>query len=146
MISFIIPIKCCSGEFAVGVDRGTKVIRWDGKSPKAIVIRDVFQVEQDPKYAKNHMDTAKADAVGRLYGGTLRTELCSSSSNSANASFYRYTKNNGVKRLIHDIKISAGMAWNEKLRKFYHIDSCKFVLEEYDWSRETGKICKKIIH
>lgn len=144
MASFIVPIKCCSDQFAVGVGRGTKIIRWDGKSSKATVIRDVFQVEQDLKYAKNHMDTVKADSAGRLYGGTFRAEICSSS-NSPNASFYRYTKQKGVKRLIRDIKLSAGMAWNDKLRKFYHIDSCKFILEEYDWNPKTGKICKIIV-
>lgn len=140
MASFIIPIKGFKNQFAVGLNRGVKAIHWDGVSPIALVARDIFQVEHDSKYAKNHMHTGKADSKGRLYCGTFRTELCSPS-NSSYASFYRYTKKKGVKRLLRNIKISAGIAWNKKARKFYHIDSCNFILEEYDWNPKTGKLC-----
>lgn len=141
MVSFIIPLKCCPNQFAVGLGRGIKIIFWDGRSPMARVLREVFQLEQDSKYSKNHIHHGKADAKGRFYGGTFRKEICSFS-NSANAGFYRYTKQQGVKRLMSDVKVSSGLAWNEDARKFYYIDTCKYAIEKYDWSPKTGRICK----
>lgn len=137
--SFVIPIKCCKNQFAVGLERAVKIIKWNGKSPLARVLRTVFAVEQDAQYSANHMNDAKADPKGRFYGGTLRSELCSFST-TANASFYRYTKSRGVQKLFDDVKVSNGMAWNKRRNKFYYSDSCRYELREYDWDPYTGNI------
>lgn len=142
--TFIIPIKGCTDQFAVGFsDRVVKLIRWDGRSKTAMVISPIFGVEQDPMYASNHWHMAKADPKGgRLFGGTFRQELCSFSS-AVNGSFYRYTKRKGAERIMGNIKASCGLEWNTKTNKFYYIDGCKNILREYDWNPKSGKICEQ---
>lgn len=62
----------------------------------------------------------------------------------AAGTFYRYIKGEGVKDLLHNIHVSNGLAWNEKEKKFYFIDSCKFDVKEYDYDQKSGDICKLI--
>lgn len=63
----------------------------------------------------------------------------------AAGTFYRYIKGEGVKDLLHNIHVSNGLAWNEKEKKFYFIDSCKFDVKEYDYDQKSGEICKLIL-
>lgn len=59
----------------------------------------------------------------------------------AAGTFYRYIKGEGVKDLLHNIHVSNGLAWNEKAKKFYFIDSCKLNVKEFDYDPTTGDIC-----
>lgn len=105
--SFIIPLKCCKNQLVVGLDRGVKIIEWNGQSSRAKIIRTLFKVEQSPIYSNNNMNDGKASPNGNLYAGTLRETLCSSSP-AASGSLYRYTKDSSVRRLFDDVKISNG--------------------------------------
>lgn len=60
----------------------------------------------------------------------------------AGGSFYRYIKGEGIKDLLHNIHCSNGLAWNEKEKKFYYIDSIKFDVKEFDYDPKSGNICK----
>lgn len=55
---------------------------------------------------------------------------------------YKYIKGDGVYQLVKNVVISNGLAWNEKEKKFFYIDSGKFILMQYDWDSSTGDICK----
>lgn len=59
----------------------------------------------------------------------------------AGGTFYRYIKGEGVKDLLHNIHVSNGLAWNEKDKKFYFIDSVKYDVKEFDYDMKTGEIC-----
>lgn len=59
----------------------------------------------------------------------------------AGGTFYRYIKGEGVKDLLHNIHVSNGLAWNEKEKKFYFIDSVKYDVKEFDYDLKTGNIC-----
>lgn len=142
IVGFIIPVKGFKNQFAIGSgDRIVKIIRWDGISNTATVLRNVFAVEQDPSFSKNHWHIAKVDPKGRFYGGTFREVLCKSSSDPS-GSFYRYTRNRGLERSMGQIKVSNGIEWNVKTNKFYHVDACKFTIREYNWRPKNGKLCK----
>lgn len=140
--SFIIPIKCKKNQFAVGLGRNIEIIHWDGCSQEAEVIRTVINVEPDSFYSTNSLNDAKADPHGRFYGGTERSLFCKDDPKVANASFYLYTKRDGLVRFRSDVYSSNGLTWNKKKRKFYYVDSCKFDIKEYDWNPKTGAICK----
>lgn len=81
-------------------------------------------------------------SVGRFYGGTMHYEELGDLLEVAAGTFYRYIKGEGVKDLLHKIHVSNGLAWNEKAKKFYFIDSCKFDVKEYDYDQKSGDICK----
>lgn len=139
--SFIIPLKCCKNVYAVGLGRFVNVIKWNGKSQFAKIVRNITAVEQADAYSTNTIHTAKADAKGRLFFGTFRQGLCSSSS-APSGSLYSYSKKHGTRRVLGDINIPSGMAWNEDDKKFYLVNTCKFTLDEYNWNPKTGKISK----
>lgn len=140
-VGFIIPLKGCIGQFAIGgLNRTVKIISWDGKSDKAIVLYDAFAIEQNPFYSTNHLHIAKIDPKGRFYGGTYRSVICGPMQ-TANGSLYRYTQCDGLKRVPVSIKISNDFDWDVKAKKFYQVDACKFGIREYEWEPKSGKIC-----
>ncbi|XP_055326181.1 regucalcin-like [Sitodiplosis mosellana] len=148
IVGFIIPVanttKTCElDEYAVGICRRVGIVHWDGKSPKALLGPIAFEVEDDKP--ENRFNDAKADPVGRFYGGTMRQESKGDLFDVAAGTFYKYIKGDGVYELLHGIYVSNGMAWNESTNKFYYIDSCKFNVREYDWDPSTGDISNERI-
>lgn len=60
----------------------------------------------------------------------------------ANSSLYRYSKKDGLVRLLDNLRVANGLAWNRKTNKFYYVDSCDFYVREYDWNPNNGDICE----
>lgn len=143
--SFMIPLKCKKSKrknlFAVSVNLTMEIIKWDGHSAEAHVVRDEIDFETGKYFSSNGFNEAKADPCGRFFGGTIRSSRCNKDSNVANASFYRYTPREGLTRLLTDVAISNGLDWDKKRKKFYYMDSCSFDIKVYDWDRKTGFIC-----
>ncbi|XP_031633592.1 regucalcin-like [Contarinia nasturtii] len=142
--AFMIPLKRRPFQFAGGIDRSVKVINWDGRDSVATISKNLFRVEQSSKYDGNFWSVSKASPSSRFYGGTYRSVICSLSS-TANASLYRYSKNIGVGRLVKNLKVSGGIDWNVKERKFYHVDSCNGIIREFDYDPKTMNICNERI-
>lgn len=140
VVSFIIPVANTTDQYAVGIGRRVGIIQWDGVSPKAKLGTIAFDVE-DGK-VDNRFNDAKADPVGRFYGGTMRLEALGDLFKVAGGTFYRYIKGEGVKDLLNNIHVSNGLAWNEVEQKFYFIDSVKFDVKEFDYDPKYGNICK----
>lgn len=143
LVSFIIPVanatKTCEfDEYALGLSRRVGVVHWDGITSRAVIGPIAFEVEDDG--SDNRFNDAKADPVGRFYGGTMRSEKSGPILEVASGKLYKYIKGDGVYPLLENIYISNGLAWNEEKNKFYYIDSGKFNVREYDWDRSTGDI------
>lgn len=71
----------------------------------------------------------------------MRLEEYGSIFDARNGSFYKY--NSGEKimdRLIGDVGVSNGLAWNLERKKFYFIDSTSIDIKEFDYDPETGAI------
>lgn len=150
IVSFIIPVANSvdhySDRYAVGIGRRVGIIQWDGKSSKAKLLHIAFEVEEDDKYINNRFNDAKADPIGRFYGGTMRFEELGDLFEVAGGSFYQYTKGEGVQTLLRNVHVSNGLAWNEDIHKFYYIDSVKLDVKEFDYDPKSGDICKNIFH
>lgn len=142
--SIIIPIKGRKNRYAVGLEDGVKEIKWNGKSNTARVTRTIFLTARSPGYLTNHMNDCKADPKGRFYGGTLTPPLCNFAE-PANSTFYRYTKRKGLKRILTHVRVSNGLAFNKKEKKFYYVDSCAFNIREFKWNSKSGALCMYIL-
>lgn len=138
VVSFIIPVANAPDQYAVGIGRRVGIVQWDGISPKAKLGTIAFEVEENKP--DNRFNDAKADPLGRFYGGTMRYETLGDLFEVAGGSFYRYIKGEGVKDLLHNIHVSNGLAWNEKEKKFYFIDSCKLDVKEFSYDQRNGDI------
>ncbi|XP_055301185.1 regucalcin-like [Sitodiplosis mosellana] len=146
-IGFVIPIANPkkpgeTDEFAVAFGRRVAVVRWDGVSPIAVIESTAFEVEQGKE--KNLFNAAKADPTGRFYGGTMRSieveDIFIENKLLPEGALYKYAKEGGISELVNNVIISNGLAWNEKEKKLFHIDSGKFYVKEYAWDPATGDI------
>lgn len=59
----------------------------------------------------------------------------------AKGSLYSFGPNSQFVKRWSDIRISNGLAWNDKISKFYYIDTLKEVIDQYDFDINTGSIC-----
>lgn len=59
----------------------------------------------------------------------------------AAGSFYKHIRGDGEYKLLDNIFISNGLAWNVVTNTFYYIDSGKFDVKQFDWDPKTGDIC-----
>lgn len=145
-VSFIIPVAETTDQFAVGLRRQVGVIQWDGRSPKAQLLRIAFEVEQSDEFKDNVFNDGKADPIGRLYAGTLQTAEVTVFDDifkkRTPGGFYKYAANEKVVKLRNNMKISNGLAWNVKKNKFYLIDSWDLDIKEFDYDPATGNLCK----
>lgn len=141
-VTFIIPVAGRSNEFAVGLVHTVGIIRWDGKSPLAKVVRIALTVELEAKYKNNRFNDAKADPYGRLFAGTKREEGCKDLVTPTYGNLYRVFA--GQPSLLlqppYNVRISNGLAWDEWINKFYYPDSCAFNIKAYDYNPCTGDI------
>ncbi|XP_055843250.1 regucalcin-like isoform X2 [Episyrphus balteatus] len=134
--SFIIPVEGHPDKFAVGTERRIVIVKWDGLSATCKVEKTILTVEQSDKHDNNRFNDAKCDPRGRLFGGTMHKTAYS----SRTGNFYRLLKTDAHELLKTDVGISNGLAWNEKAKKFYYIDSEDFEVKEYDYDVNTGEI------
>lgn len=136
---FILPVKRAKNQFIVGIERRAVIVQWDGRSPKATVIRTLFEV--DLHSSKTYFNDVKIDAFGRFYGGTKCVESCDTKDRPTSA-FYRYETGKGLKKLFDNVFISNGLTWVPQTNKFYYVDSCTYDIKEFDYNPTNGEICK----
>lgn len=144
VVTFIIPVEGTKDQFAVGLRRAVGVIRWNGKSRKAELLRIVLHIEQCSNCQNNLFNDAKADPGHRLFAGTKRSEACADRITPTYGDLYRVEAGEPTVILNKpdSVRISNGLAWSTKLNKFYYIDSCAYNIRQYDWDPCTGDICK----
>lgn len=140
LMTFVLPLQDTDDQFLVGTKNEAKIIRWDGKSSKGQLVRTAFKIEEGTYLETNRFNDAKCDASGRFFGGTQRLSECNGPFNVANASFYNYDREHGVRQLKKDVLISNGLTWNKN--KFYYIDSCSYDIKQFDYNIDTGELCK----
>lgn len=140
--AFILPVKekCkkCKKRFIVGIGSQVLTIEWNGKSTRAKVVNGLFGL--DTNISTSRIGRAKISPRGRFYGGTFSdTIYCNQPSD---LSFYKFDSSNGLVQLFGNLVSTTGIAFNENAGKLYHLDSCTFLLTEFDWDPKTGDICK----
>lgn len=143
-LSFIVPIESSRGDlFAVGSDNNVLKIRWDGCSNQAQFIQTLFVLDANNPVATTGY--ARASPGNRFFGGTLAASYCSNVTDFSPYSFYRYDRQRGLVNLFSGA-FTAGVAFNVKTRKMYHLAPCQLLITEFDWDPQTGDICKRESH
>ncbi|XP_068155730.1 regucalcin-like [Drosophila tropicalis] len=132
--TFILPVEGNPLEFAVGCDRRAAIVNWDGVSPVAKVVRTLFEVQ--PGLKDNRLNDAKTDPRGRFVGGTM---ACTGDIFAQRkGELYSWQAGGQVKLIKTDVGISNGLAWDEKAKKFYYIDTNDFEVKAFDYNVDTG--------
>lgn len=139
-IGFFVPVAGTNDEFVVGANRRVLLIRWDGKSGQATVLKSLAEVDQD--FNGNRINDGKVDPTGVLYFGTMGDESKFDLAEVRVGTFYRFTNETGTTALKGQIGISNGLTWDVKRKKFYYIDSVTRDVKQFDYDPVKSEICE----
>ncbi|XP_050328757.1 regucalcin-like [Bactrocera neohumeralis] len=136
-VSFIIPYKNSDKLFAVGLNRLAAQIYWDGYATKCQVVKKLFEVEtENPRGNSKCLNDAKCDAKGRLFTGTVDCDF--GTTGVSDRSLYKFA-NGKLERILANVNLSNGMAWNYKRREYYYVDSGRNNIIRFDYDLKTGR-------
>lgn len=141
IIGFMVAVADNDREFIVGLGNKAVVIEWDGKTPYVKRKRTLFEVATGTEQVLND---GEVDKFGRLYTGTLRDLTCDHQPDVANASFYRFTKSEGVVTLFSNVYISNGIAFDDINNVLYYIGACQLNVKAFDYNPQNGEISESI--
>ena len=139
-IGFFIPVENTTDEFVVGANRRVLLIRWDGKSGQASILKSLAEI--DIAYFGNRINDGKVDPKGVLYFGSMGDEAKFDLFEVKVGSFYRFTNETGAVALKEKVGISNGLTWDVKRKKFYFIDSVEKDVKEFDYDTKNSQICE----
>lgn len=117
-----------SGGLVCAVRDGIAFIQPDGNSFE-------LAVPIESGIPGNRMNDGACDPAGRLWAGTMATDLSPSA-----GSLYRINSALHVTPVRSDVSISNGLDWSPDGETFYFTDSSTQKLDAYDFDIETGQI------
>lgn len=117
-----------SGGLVCAVREGIAFVGRDGLGFEIVV-----PIEADR--AGNRMNDGKCDPAGRLWAGTMATDLSPSQ-----GALYRVGPDLSAVPVLKDISISNGLDWSPDERTFYFTDSTTKQIDAYDYDAGTGSI------
>lgn len=139
-IGFMVPVDGTTDEFVVGANRHVLLIRWDGKSGQATVLKSLAEVDQ--AHVGNRINDGKVDPKGVLFFGSMGDEAKFDLTETKVGTFYRFANETGAVPLKGNVGISNGLTWDVKRKKFYYIDSVTRDVKHFDYDPVTSQICK----
>jgi len=142
-IGFFIPVEGRSDEFVIGADRRVLLIKWDGKSGQATVLKVLVEIDKDHK--GNRCNDGKVDPNGVLFFGSMGDESKYDLAAIRHGRFYRFSNETGAIELKKDIGVSNGLTWDVKRKKFYYIDSITRIIKEFDYEPSTSEISNESV-
>ena len=93
---------------------------------------------------KHRFNDGKCDPSGRFYVGSMEKIY----THQTGSLYFVDHEFNFNKVLHHEFIVPNGLSWNEKLQKFYHVDTIKGNVNSYNYDSNTGELSSKatIIH
>lgn len=138
-VSYFVPVQSCSvcnvsrNLFGIGNGHDNFIIQWDGITPTAQIIHNLFRTEVDVPLSI--MDLGAQNHDGQLFAGTTHANYCKGTSNS---SLYTISKKRGVEKIYTGFTATSGLAFVKD--KIYHIDVCQQTLTVLQ--KNSFGICK----
>ncbi|XP_058446762.1 regucalcin-like [Malaya genurostris] len=130
--SFVIPVKGRKNELVVGDGTRLVLVSWNGISGTAQLIKVLADLGE--KAAGHRWNDGKVDSRGRLYAGTMIIEDDGKDPFKTNSGcFYRYdAKTASFVEQFSGLFVSNGLAWNDKSKQFYFVDSGTNDIKRFD--------------
>ena len=121
-------VPAADGALIAAVDRS--IVRLDTRSGARTVLAQV-----EPGLPGNRFNDGKCDPAGRLLAGTMDM-----AERQASGALYSFTREDGVRRLLSDVRISNGLAWNPDGGTLYYIDTPTRAVRAFDYDPSDGAI------
>lgn len=94
-----------------------------------------------PCDATVRFNDGRTDANGRFWVGTLNEH----GDKTASSGLYRVETNLTVTKVVSDVGICNGLAWNNDSTRFYMADSSKQIIYQYVFDIDNGKISNRAL-
>lgn len=107
---------------------GVILVEADGSQPRLVV-----DIEASLPHLR--MNDAACDPAGRLWAGTMATDLTPSQ-----GTLYRIGTDLEVTAVRPEVSVSNGMDWSHDRRTFYYTDSTTRAVDAYDFEVGTGEL------
>ena len=83
----------------------------------------------------NRFNDGKCDPSGRFWAGTMPF-----SADTPTGSLYLASGDGSIRRMLEDVTISNGMAWNRRKNRMYYIDTPTWEVSVFDYDDDSGSI------
>jgi len=103
-------------------------------NPKTKQLQNIYDPESDLPF--NRFNDGKCDPAGRLWAGTMQID----EPRQASGSLYRMSEDQVVHKMLSDVYISNGLAWNAAADKMFYIDTLQYKIMSFDFDIATGNI------
>ncbi|XP_044258190.1 regucalcin-like [Tribolium madens] len=134
--SFVIPVQGKKDQFVISLNNELVIISWDGGSDKIGIVENLATID-------NNFNDAKCDPKGRLWAGSQTLDENDFMKSEPLGHLYSLDSNKQFKKCLDKIRIANGLAFNEKLKKMYYIDSLIGTIDQFDFDVNTGKISNR---
>ncbi|KAI4889782.1 hypothetical protein NFI96_030809 [Prochilodus magdalenae] len=125
-----------SGGYIVGEGTRFAAVDWEARS-----ITTIADVDTDK--TNTRFNDGKVDPVGRLFAGTMAVESSPGVIERKQGSFYTLHTDHSVVKHFDQVDISNGLAWSPDHRFLYYIDSLTYMVEVFDYDKQTGSISNR---
>ncbi|XP_053989404.1 uncharacterized protein LOC128881955 [Hylaeus volcanicus] len=140
-VGFVLPVDGASDKLVVGSRTEILMLTWDGKKDSSkCESRKLATTGTNPKEIR--WNDGKADASGRIWGGTMGYETNGVFPHNVGA-LYCVHNDLAVKTHLPSVSISNGIAWTPNEDTFYYIDSLTYQVEAYDYNPQTATISNR---
>ncbi len=96
--------------------------------------------DPEPDRPGNRFNDGKCDPLGRFWAGTMAHDQ-----SKKEGSLYRLNTDFQIKRVLSDITISNGLAWNPEAGLFYYIDTPTMEICSFRYDEETGNFLERSV-
>lgn len=132
-VSVIIPMLGRKHRFIIGKGRELAMLKWTGQNTTSPLIQTFTSVDQDKP--GNRFNDGKADAIGRLWIGTMGLEKPVGTVAPNRGTLYRMANHScQLDPMLKGVSISNGIAWSLDNRQMYYIDTPTRRVEVFDYS------------
>jgi gluconolactonase len=141
--TFIVPIEGKKNQFIISLDDQLAIISWDGESDKVSVVEKLCVAScSNNKSSNGKFNDAKCDSSGRLWAGThvLGPDI---EKTEPLGTLYTFDNKRQLKGQVDKIKIANGLAFNDKTKKMFYIDSLKGTVDQFDFDITTGSVSNR---
>ncbi len=125
-----VALPCKSGGFVVTSKGG--LLSYDEKNQTSLL------VPIESSLPSNRMNDGKCDSLGRLWSGTF-----SSTFERGAGSLYRIDPDLSVTKVVSEVRVSNGIAWNQSETLMYFNDTLSSGIDVFDYDITHGTISNR---
>jgi gluconolactonase len=130
-------------QFIISLDKELAIVSWDGESDKFTIVEKLCVADESPETADNKFNDGKCDSSGRLWAGTLNIDKEDEDKTLPLGTLYSFDAKRQLKGQVRQVRLTNGLAFNDKTKKMFYIDTLKGSVDQFDFDVTNGVITNR---